>query len=234
MAQEPKTLSVIIPHLICAHLLADYILQTGWLAERKGQFTAREMHSWDGLLLHGVMVWLVTLAVLPSYLEDLWPYITALAVIHTLQDGIKIWFSSRLRIHAIIPYAIDQLLHAAVIMAFYLVTRGFISPEPAAAETTFMLFGASLVAVTRFYEVTWWSNWFDMFAYLKRWRFWGYLERITMLLLSIFNLWFIAPLVVLPRVYTAYRRGDAVWNQKRGVLELLLGIIFSVILGFAF
>jgi len=224
---------VIIPHLIFSHLLADYILQTNWLAARKGQFIAREIHSWDGLALHGLMVWLMSLAVLPRQIAALWPYITILALIHTFQDGLKVWISSRLHIHPFIPYLVDQLLHLITILIFQAAVVNYIIPRPGPDESWVMALGASLIAITRFYEVSWWANWPDMISYMNHWRWWGYTERITMLLLSMFNLWILAPLAVVPRLYAAWREGHAVWEQKRGATELLLGIAFSVILGLA-
>ncbi len=75
---------MIIPHLVLAHLLADYVLQTDWLAQSKTSFVFRDKSSWGGLLLHGSMVWFVSLMVLPNYIDTIWPYITLIAVAHTL------------------------------------------------------------------------------------------------------------------------------------------------------
>jgi hypothetical protein len=224
---------VIAPHLIFAHLLADYILQTNWLAERKGQFVVREIHSWDGLLLHGFMVWLVALAVLPAYINDLWPYLTLLAIVHTIQDGAKVIISNRFNIHPFYPYVLDQIGHLITIFIFQALVADLLVPAPSMTEISLMILGSSLVAVTRFYEVTWWANWMDMFSYFRQWWLWSYAERIVMFLLSAANLWLLAPLAVLPRIFAAQRRGEPIWQQKRGMLELLLGIAFSVILGFA-
>ena len=51
---------MIAAHLLFAHFLADYPLQTNWLIVRKGQ-------SWDGLALHGLMVLFMAILVLPQY-----------------------------------------------------------------------------------------------------------------------------------------------------------------------
>lgn len=224
---------MLAPHLIFSHMLADYVLQTDWLAARKGQFFPREVASWDGLLLHGLVVWLMSLAVLPGYLGTLWPYVTVIALVHTFQDGVKAWATPRLQVHSFIPYALDQMLHLSLILVFQGVWAGRVNPPPPTAETDLMILGASLVAVTRLYEVSWWANWLDMIPYMNRWRLWGYTERIAMFVLSVVDLWWLAPLAVLPRLYAARRQGQPIWNQKRGMAELLLGIAFSVILGSA-
>ncbi len=224
---------MVISHLILSHLLADYILQTNWLAARKGQFSARRIQSWDGLLLHGIIVWMVSMAALPRYLDVLWPYITALAIVHILQDATKVWTGPRIELQSIIPYSLDQGLHFLAIFAFQGLVAPLIQPAPSALELRLVMLAASLIALTRMYEVSWWANWLDMIPYMNRWRLWGYLERSAMFLLSAADLWWLAPLGVLPRLYAAWRRGQPIWHQKHGMAELLLGMVFSVILGFA-
>lgn len=224
---------MVISHLILSHLLADYILQTNWLAARKGQFSIQRIQSWDGLLLHGIIVWMVSMAALPRYLDVLWPYITVLAIVHILQDATKVWTGPRVEIQSIIPYSLDQGMHFLAIFAFQGLAAPLIRPAPSALELRLVMLAASLIAITRMYEVSWWANWLDMIPYMNRWRLWGYLERSAMFLLSAVGLWWLAPLGVLPRLYAAWRRDQPIWRQKRGMAELLLGMAFSVILGFA-
>lgn len=228
-----RTYCAVVSRLIFSHLLADYVLQTDWLATRKGQFVIHDVHSWDGLLLHGLMVWLVSLAVFPQHIGDLWPYITLLAVIHTTQDGLKVWLSMRIKIHPFIPYALDQLLHLLTIFVFAAALRPETNPPLSPHITHIMMLGASLVAVTRLYEVSWWANWLDMLPYMNRWRLVSYIERTVALLLSAVGLWWLAPLAALPRLYLSQRAREPLWQQPRGTLELALGIGFSVILGSA-
>lgn len=222
---------MILPHLIFAHLLADYVLQTDWLANRKGQFIVREIHSWDGLLLHGLLLGLVTQAVLLRYIGALWPSVVLLALFHTLQDGLKVWLGPRVSLQPPVLYFLDQGLHLLILVIFQDLVANLVTPPPSSTEISLLALLASLVAVTRFYEVSWWANWRDMIAYMKRWQLWGYLERSTMFLLSAVNLWWLAPLAVIPRLYVSRHNGAPIWEQKRGLLELLLGIAFSVILG---
>jgi hypothetical protein len=93
--------------------------------------------------------------------------------------------------------------------------------------------GAAVIAVTRFYEVTWWANWLDMIPYMNRWRLMGYLERLCMLALAASGLWMIAPLCVLPRLALSAYSNRPIWRQRRGTLELVLGVALSVTLGIA-
>lgn len=225
---------MIVPHLIFSHLIADYLLQTNWLAERKGRFDLRSIRSWDGLLLHGSMVWLVSLAVLPEYIGILWPYITLLALVHTLQDAAKPSVSPRLNVSPFLAYLGDQLLHLSLVLVFQALVGGLISPPPNPQVSRLMWVGAALIAVMRFYEVSWWANWPAMYPYMNRWRLWGYTERISMLVLASAGLWWLAPFAVIPRVVAMRRQGQPIDRQQNGLAELLLGILFSVILGLAF
>ncbi len=225
---------MIAPHLIFAHLLADYVLQTNWLATRKEGFVLSKLHSWDGLLLHGAIVWVVSLAVVVRHIGQLWPYITILALVHTTQDALKVWINSKQDGSPLLPYLADQGLHLAMIFIIQdIVTRRLdITTSP--TVTTLIMFGASIIAVTRFWEVSWWSNWPAIYGYMDRWRLWGYVERVAILILSALNLWWLAPVAILPRLFTASQRGQPIWQQPGGLAELLLGAAFSVILGLAF
>ncbi len=88
--------------LACAHLIADFLFQPGWLIRRKSrpQF----------LLLHILIVTILTAAILGS----LNPYILgAIAVTHAAADYVKTMkFKDTLA-----PFVIDQLFHFAVIAA---------------------------------------------------------------------------------------------------------------------
>lgn len=224
---------MIIPHLVFSHLVADYLLQTNWLAERKAAVVLRDPRTWDGLLLHIAMVWLVSLAVLPDYIGQIWPQITILAMVHMSQDALKSWTTVRLPVPPALGYFADQALHWLAIVIFQLVVGPSLSPPPGALQVRLLLGGIVLIVLTRFYEVSWWANWPTMYAYMSRWRLWSYTERCAMLVLSLIGLWWLAPLAVLPRVAVMRRHGEPIERQPNGLLELLLGMALSVILGLA-
>lgn len=222
---------MIIPHLVFSHLVADYLLQTNWLAERKARFDIRDFRSWDGLLLHITMVWLVSLAVLPDYIGLIWPQITLLALVHMSQDAVKSWTTIKLPIPPALGYFADQALHLVAIVIFQILVGQHLTPPPGVLQIRLLVGGISLILITRFYEVSWWANWPAMYAYMSRWRLWSYTERCTMLVLSLIGLWWLAPLAILPRVYAMRRKGQPIEQQPNGILELLLGMALSVILG---
>jgi hypothetical protein len=215
---------VLVAHLLFAHMLADYTLQTNWLIVRKGQ-------AWDGLALHGLMVLATAIMALPQYITVMLVPLIVLSGIHTFQDWAKIYSGPRIQIHPFIPYMLDQVLHYTAIVILQIVVGGLLQPRPGQVETFLMAVGTVTIAVTRFYDVTWWANWLDMIPYMNRWAIWGYAERLAMVALTTIGLFFLAPLCVFPRLfYAAYSRSP-IWEQPRGVWEMGIGILVSIALG---
>lgn len=214
---------MIIPHLLFAHLLGDYVLQTNWLAVRKSQ-------ALDGLLLHGLIVYLISILATAPYFDQVLLPVTVLFVVHTFQDWLKVWSGPRLHLHLAYGYFIDQALHVLLIVGM----QAVVDVDTPHTEVVVMSLGAALIAVTRFYEVSWWANWFDMIIYMNRWQVWGDVERVLMLLTAMFGLIpaLIAPVFALPRLYYAWRIGNPLWKERYGLLEWGLGIVFSLSLGY--
>ncbi|MEP7284257.1 MAG: DUF3307 domain-containing protein [Chloroflexota bacterium] len=215
---------MLVPHLLLAHMLADYTLQTNWLIVRKGQ-------SWDGLALHGFMVFLMAVMVLPGYLSVLLGPLVVLALVHTFQDWVKIYTGPRIKIHPFIPYMIDQFLHITAILILQGLVGHLMQPPPSQVEQLVMATGAVSISVTRFYDVTWWANWLEMIPFMNRWQVWGYAERLAMVALTAIGLFFLAPLCIVPRLWYAQRYDTAIWLQPHGKLEIPIGILFSIGLG---
>ncbi len=215
---------MIIAHLLFAHLLADYPLQTNWLVVRKGQ-------AWYGLALHGAMVFLMMILVLPGDLSVLLVPMLILTFVHMFQDWVKVYSGPRIKIHPFIPYILDQVLHYTAIIIFQMVVASQLEQlglAPSPAEIWVMALGAVVIIVTRFYDVTWWANWLDMILYMNRWAVWGFAERLAMVALSVVGLFYAAPLCVLPRLLYAQSQGMAITKQRRGSLEMGIGVVLSV------
>lgn len=219
---------MLIPHLLFGHFVGDYLLQTDWIAIRKVQ-------SFDGLLLHVLIVAVASAIAISPYLSLVWLPFTLLMLLHLAQDRLKTWLGRRLRWHLAWLYFLDQASHIAMIIAFQLwLDHKGIAPETSSIEQFLLALGAALIVVTRFYEVSWWANWFDMIVYMARWQRWGYLERATMLIMATLGAagTVLALSFSLPRLYWSWRRGQALWRQRYGLLEWCLGILLSIAIGY--
>jgi len=215
---------LLIPHLMFAHMLGDYVLQTSWLVARKTK-------TWDGLVLHGGIVGFMSLLALSPYLDAVWLALIVLTAVHTVQDFLKVYLGPRLHVHPFVPYMGDQVLHYLTIIGLQLWVGDQLSPEPGDAEIAFMWTGAAVITVTRYYDVTVWANWLDMIPFMNRWRVFSYAERLAMLALAAAGLWIVAPLCVAPRLVIAYRQGNPIWDQRRGLLAMSVGAVLSIVLG---
>src|SRR5262249_44390279 len=142
---------LLVPHLMFSHMLADYTLQTNWLVARKTQ-------SWDGLALHGFIVFLMSVLVLAQYINVLFFPLVILGAVHTFQDWLKVYSGPRMQVHPFSPYMADQLLHYAAIIIFQLLVGSRLDPAPSHLEYVLMAIGAITITATRFYDVTWWAN----------------------------------------------------------------------------
>jgi hypothetical protein len=216
---------VLVGHLFFAHMLADYVLQTNWLVGRKGQ-------GWDGLGLHGFMVFAMSVLVLPRWFSVMIIPITLMALQHTGQDWVKVYTGKKYKkIHPFYSYTADQICHYLVIFIMQFTVGSRLVPPPSDFESWMMGMGACVIALTRFYEVTWWANWFVLFPYMNRWRLLSYAERLAAFALTLGGLWFLAPLAAAFRLIESVRIGKPVWKQKYGLLEMALGVLFAIVLG---
>jgi len=216
----------LIGHLFFAHMLADYVLQTNWLVMRKVKL--------DGLLLHGLMVWLMSIFVLPGYISVIFVPILIMTVLHTTQDWIKVYSGPRMKnVHSFYSYMVDQFGHYITIFILNALVIGSLTNPPGEVEVFVMSVGACTVAITRFYEVTWWANFqqMKMVAYFARWRWFEYAEHIAIFALSLAGYFYLAPLCIFPRLIYSYNTPYSVLKQKYGLLEMLLGAAFSIVLG---
>lgn len=93
-----------------AHLVADFALQPYWLVARK--------RRWDGLLIHGaiVLVCMLALALINSTALALWPLMLGITLIHVCADWWKVHRADQLMRPAIIPFLLDQGIHALTLI----------------------------------------------------------------------------------------------------------------------
>lgn len=128
--------------LLFAHVLADFVLQTRWIAENKRRFGV--------LLLHSVLVWLSAQAVLGTL--D-WP-LMALAAAHLVIDAVKARAPKAIS-GGLAAFLIDQAAHLATLAAVSIAApdlwagglwAGLPAPAPSLALEGMVLAGGLILA----------------------------------------------------------------------------------------
>ncbi len=117
-----------ILNLLVAHFLADFTFQPQWLAAFKKRY-------WWGVLLHAFIHFAVMAALLFPFLKwpSAWMAIALIAVSHLGIDREKIRLSERHRMHPLLMYLADQLLHFVILL---LVAVYFFNPLAAQIDFT--------------------------------------------------------------------------------------------------
>lgn len=90
-------------YLLLAHFLADYPLQTNWMAANKNRFSV--------LILHGLIHLGTILLLVGAARWKIWPFLLLLSLIHFMIDLGKLTINARKPDWVILPYLIDQILH---------------------------------------------------------------------------------------------------------------------------
>ncbi len=90
-------------HLLLAHFLGDYPLQTNWMVEHKPLLRVR-------LLLGAIQLAAMVLLTIPGVLR-IWPWLLLLAAIHMGIDTAKVWVSRQWPDRSARIYLIDQAAH---------------------------------------------------------------------------------------------------------------------------
>jgi len=96
-------------YLLFAHFVADYPLQTNWIARNKGRIGVLALHA----AIHLVSM----LVLLAESALQLWPYLLALTAVHFCIDYGKNLLRKARPQWVIWPYLFDQVLHYLAIGA---------------------------------------------------------------------------------------------------------------------
>ena len=145
-------------HLILAHFLADYPLQSNWLAKYKAK-------SPLGILLHSLTHFAISaLLALPFICSGkLWWGVTIIFVTHYISDEVKVNLQKKTGWHPFWLYSIDQIIHLIIIYgvsAFYLDKMATCFSGAWATyygDYTMVSFLLILTLVTYFYDITRWT-----------------------------------------------------------------------------
>jgi hypothetical protein len=164
-------------HLILAHFLADYPLQSdGMVAYKSKHFAGIVLHS----LVH---VATSVLLGLPFILQGhFWLAIAAVFATHNLFDQSKVWAQRRFRkVNRFIFYVLDQIAHLAVIVGSSWLWLRNLTPDFGGfwlgvfQNSTLVSFLLVLTLATYFYDVSRWTyrNSKKPQPYVRDWKMMG-------------------------------------------------------------
>jgi len=220
-------------HLTLAHFLTDYPFQTDKLFQKK-------THNIFGVIIHGCLLFLTMLVLIFPYSFHLLPFIciVLITITHVLQDKLKVFLSYREEIgENFFYYIIDQGLHIFIIFLF---SKYF--PLPAVKgeglwfDDFYFKFLTFLIIITYAYWILTYSVEFTFLKYNNlvqgRWKFWGFLERLTAFLLYLYNPF----LSVLSFFFTLFVYFYPPDKEKRTLylFRSIFGIIVTIITAFFF
>ena len=197
--------SFFFSHFLLAHFLVDYPLQTDKLFETK-------VRKFKGVLIHSVILFFFLLILSIPYTMNLMVIMVcfSLAVLHLIQDQLKIYLTKREEGENFFYFIGDQALHILLIFLFSLL------PLPRASYTGggilrlyfnpfYSYLIVFIIGVTYFYWILLHS--IDITFLKKRplvkgfWRYYGYCERLCAFFISFFLpiLFFVAYVFLIPR-----------------------------------
>lgn len=217
---------MLVPLLIFAHLFADFILQTKWVVELKHK-------GWPGLFLHGGSFFVAGLVVLWPHLEVAFLPILLLSLEHILQDWSKIQVTRKVPGLGIFWYFLDQAMHIGGVFVVSAVIRD-VDPAPDNTTILFFMLASSVIVLTSAWRITVMTNWAWLIDYTYRWLWWGYAERLAMLVIVGLGGWIALPLAVactLPRLVRSWQLNIPIWKQHGQLMEVGAGAVVSAILG---
>ncbi len=95
--------------LLLAHMIADYALQTDWIARRK-------LQGWPGLLVHFAIVTVASGILIAGMIPYWWGWTLFLGTLHLLIDQYRTFHARDIKIEWSLPYLLfDQATHLLTI-----------------------------------------------------------------------------------------------------------------------
>ncbi len=145
-------------HLILAHFIADYPLQTNWLAKYKRN------HAF-GIFLHSFTHFVVSVILMIPFLHigKIWLGVLIIFATHTLFDQLKVTLGKKTKWNPFLLYVLDQIAHLVVIYWVAVYYLGKITPQMSGfwlnlyTDSTIVSFFLTLTLVTYFYDVSRWT-----------------------------------------------------------------------------
>jgi hypothetical protein len=222
--------------MILAHLVGDYILQWNQLAAWKAR-------SMMGVFVHSLVVAAVTILFAVLYDPSWWPWAVFISVMHFFIDafGLKV----KLPITPLGRFAVDQVAHFVVIFVAlaaggYLdVARFTTGLAQGVQQETVMLYLLGYAFVTM---PAWVVVKFTAYGLVKGGapefgdssKYLGIMERLLIVTFVALGQFWLAPLVLLPRLAMEWPQVMARENTAVYVAELLASVMLAVMVGLVF
>lgn len=180
-------------HLILAHFLADYPLQSNRLVAYKTK-------HFSGIVLHSLTHVLTSIVLgFPFLLQGrFWMALAVVFLTHNLIDKTKLWVQRRFkRMNSFIFYVLDQIAHLAVIYITAMVWLKNLLPDFGGAwfrwyaNESVVAFWLALILATYFYDVSRWTyrNAKKPQPYIRDWKMMG---RNALIVVVAFGLYWLA------------------------------------------
>ncbi len=133
-------------YLGLAHWLADFPLQSDWIAQHKANGRV--------LLLHALIHFVVSLVVLFPAIGITWPFVLALASTHFVIDALKNWLNLHRPAWGAWSYLVDQVLHmvSLALVAFWM--GASVGKVTAAIPVWAAIVASGLVWITSVWGIT--------------------------------------------------------------------------------
>lgn len=221
---------IILAKLVFAHLLGDFMFQTGKMVEHK------EKHKWaSGYLYLHIAIHLVLMLLL-TWQDNFQIPVLIIAAAHYVIDGLKLQFQTK---KTQIPlFVLDQILHFTVLAVVWYVFKGHDTVQiPVWTEQTWwVIIGYVFVtlpaAILIMVLMSRWSTEIDMdtsTSLKDAGKYIGILERLFVFTFILINAW--GAIGFLLAAKSIFRFGDRTRAKDRKLTEYIL---IGTFLSFAF
>lgn len=172
-------------NLLLAHFLGDFLLQTDWIARRKEEFSV--------LLLHVAILFSLMILLAGNNRIILWPYLLLIAVIHLIQDRIKINLTNKNNRQTVLYFFLDQIIHVATIIGVLFFIELIHGPLDSPGKPTLVILALVAVFLTQFWFITEriiYAEDIDYVKYINQTKYSRMITRIAFTgLLSVVSFW---------------------------------------------
>ena len=207
--------------LLFAHFLGDFLLQTDWIARKKGNFWV--------LGLHVAIVFALMFLLVGDVRALIWPYLLFIAVTHLVQDRGKILLTQWNQRARVAFFFLDQLLHIVIILgvlAWFNMQHG---PLPASDKPYWAIIGLVLLLVTNVWFITERVIYADNIGYVESINETKHPRMLSRAVLT--GLFFLLSLWVFPGLAFLYQAPYPYSSyQKRALLTDMCVSVFGVLL----